>query len=668
MTEKKHHLHPTIGLIITLIAVVAIIFYICTFKIIDNDFWWHVKAGELMWKSQSLIHTEPFSYVLAGQPYTSSHEWLSQIIFYLVFRTGGVTAAILLRGLLVAIAALVLLSIDIWSACLTAPLVILVMYVFRPSLMVRPQLFSILLVALTLLILFRYVQRAEKKLTTDARRLVLACSLLLTQLLWVNLHGGVAIFGVLFIAAFLVQGWWDWYIAQASQQEHALRELQFRGILFGAACVFMLASPNFFQTFWDLYQHRFDRTIPLVREWMPLSVVEYIKKVLPFGILTVTALFVRRRAWMLCGLIILVTGILSLQAYRHCVIFGVACAAVTIFQLAGYAPWTNIRDRMLCYPTMLFGANILVLGVLWLALWQHDSNVIFRNNNFGFGVNIAVQGAVDFTEKEKITGTLFNTYNNGGYILYRCSPRCQVFADGRNIQYGYPFLQKLMDAGTNPARWKELDAKYHFTYAIVEYRATPQYGQLLPYITNIEDDASWKLVYLDDNAAVYVRDLPQNAVIIQKDAYMILSPKALEFSDTLDALPEDQWSTAEAELQRIRRESPESIKPLLLLGNRYLATHRIDSAEKVALEAMHAQPYLPEVYELLGRISAEKQDWAEAGEYLEKAANYTHGEGQTINYDYLAMIFSKAGEQDRADFYHHKAVAAGQSSPVRSDP
>jgi hypothetical protein len=31
----------------------AAVVYLCAFKVMDRDFWWHVKAGEIMWKTGS---------------------------------------------------------------------------------------------------------------------------------------------------------------------------------------------------------------------------------------------------------------------------------------------------------------------------------------------------------------------------------------------------------------------------------------------------------------------------------------------------------------------------------------------------------------------------------------------------------------------------------------
>src|SRR5438132_542634 len=105
LSPARHARKPSVAAILRLafeglfLAVaIAIIVYICLFKLIDSDFWWHVKAGELMWNARALIRVEPFSYVLVGKPYGALHEWLAQILFYLVFRAGGVTAAIVLRA------------------------------------------------------------------------------------------------------------------------------------------------------------------------------------------------------------------------------------------------------------------------------------------------------------------------------------------------------------------------------------------------------------------------------------------------------------------------------------------------------------------------------------------------------------------------------------------
>lgn len=660
-------LHYVLGSFIVLSAVLGIAIYICLFKLIDNDFFWHVKSGEIMWKTGALIREEPYSYVLANKPYGALHEWLAQIVFYLWFQATGVTGAILMRGVLSATAALILLSIDLRSVIVTAPIAIIALYFHRASLMVRPQLFTIVLLAAFLGAVIRFLQRSAHATPATRQWKALFVTLLPLQILWVNLHGASAIFGALITGALLLQCFYDWMRSNAEEEE-GRRALHCSMILAACVALAMLASPNLFKTFVDMYMHRFDGTIPLVREWMPLIWHDYATDVLPFGILAAVSVLLSRRSWIFCSTLLLVTGYLSLLAYRHCIIFVLICFGIFIFQLSSYEPWLRLRTRLLRFPILAALGSVIVMLALLFGMYERDLKTVFRNNDFGFGMNIPVIKAADFVEQKNLRGTLFNTYNQGGYLLYRFASERKVFADGRNIEYGYPFIQKILDAGTNPARWKELDRQYRFTYAIVEFKSMPEYGMMRPYIDNFEQDPSWTLVYLDDNATVYVRNLPQYKDIIKQYAYNFLTPNALEFTDVLEKLPANNWPRIEKELLRVAKSDEKSIKPRLILGNKYFEQGKLAEAKSIALEALRAGPYHSEIHELLGRIASENQDWSEAGMYLEKAAELVTKGGPGINYDYLAMIFSKAGENDKAEYYHRKAVRAGQASPVIDQP
>ena len=54
------------------------------FRISDPDTWWHLKTGELIWKTLAIPRADPFSYTIAGQAWVS-FEWLSQVLFAAVF-------------------------------------------------------------------------------------------------------------------------------------------------------------------------------------------------------------------------------------------------------------------------------------------------------------------------------------------------------------------------------------------------------------------------------------------------------------------------------------------------------------------------------------------------------------------------------------------------------
>ena len=55
---------------------------------VHNDTWWHLRLGREMWQSGSLLQTEHFGYLIAGTP-VHNLEWLTQILFFLLFSIGG---------------------------------------------------------------------------------------------------------------------------------------------------------------------------------------------------------------------------------------------------------------------------------------------------------------------------------------------------------------------------------------------------------------------------------------------------------------------------------------------------------------------------------------------------------------------------------------------------
>ena len=56
----------------------------------DPDLWGHIKFGEDIWSELSIPKTDPYSYTAFGLPWVN-HEWLAEIIFFLIFNLAGST-------------------------------------------------------------------------------------------------------------------------------------------------------------------------------------------------------------------------------------------------------------------------------------------------------------------------------------------------------------------------------------------------------------------------------------------------------------------------------------------------------------------------------------------------------------------------------------------------
>src|SRR6185295_20146881 len=52
------------------------------------DFWWHLKAGEIIVTTRSIPKTDLFSFTAAGHQFILQN-WLVEVIYYTTYRVGG---------------------------------------------------------------------------------------------------------------------------------------------------------------------------------------------------------------------------------------------------------------------------------------------------------------------------------------------------------------------------------------------------------------------------------------------------------------------------------------------------------------------------------------------------------------------------------------------------
>jgi len=105
-------------------------------------------------------------------------------------------------------------------------------------------------------------------------------------------------------------------------------------------------------------------------------------------------------------------------------------------------------------------------------------------------------GAVEWIERERPEGRIFNRYRWGGYLIWRLWPEYRVFVDGRTDLYGDRALEDYVEIATAGPRAMELLQAYGVRWAVV--RPEDALGTLLAC-------EGWELAYQDGVAAVWVR-------------------------------------------------------------------------------------------------------------------------------------------------------------------
>ncbi len=156
-----------------------------------QDYWWYLRIGREALTTGAIPTADALTWSRAGAPVVY-HSWGAAVLFWLVYRAGGLTLTVLLRGVLLALtyglvfAAARRLGGAPRGAALATLLAALAS---SNNWSLRPQLLAYPLFALALYLLIRW--------QTGDRRAVWGLPAL--ALLWVNLHGS-------FVMLFLLGG------------------------------------------------------------------------------------------------------------------------------------------------------------------------------------------------------------------------------------------------------------------------------------------------------------------------------------------------------------------------------------------------------------------------------------------------------------------------------
>jgi len=179
------------------IAAAAVAFSLAAgFAPSDPDMYWHLASGRWMLDHHEILWSDVFSTTIAGRPYALG-EWLGEVVLALAFAAGSWPGLVLLRSVLVAVAAFCAarLSRRGGASVAAAALVLAIGFVATRSRWTdRPALFTFVLFPLVLELLF--AARA------GSRRALLVIPPIL--LLWANLHGGYVV-GLALVGAFAAE-------------------------------------------------------------------------------------------------------------------------------------------------------------------------------------------------------------------------------------------------------------------------------------------------------------------------------------------------------------------------------------------------------------------------------------------------------------------------------
>jgi hypothetical protein len=481
----------------------ALLFIWFSPEVADSDTWWHLKTGQYIFQTHQLPDPDPFAFTTknAGAAYPDepivrhfnlTHEWLSQIIFYLAYAAGGFAGLIILRALLlIAVCGLTGLVAHrrtgsfYWAlAAAVATGTVANRYVSD-----RPFLFSFFLVAATFAIL-------------EYRRWMWALPPMF--LFWANVHGG-------FFLGWVILGV---YCAEAVFFRGSKLTAEDRKLFLVSAVSIAISTlnPNFLEPLRMTMLYRQSKLQVRLWEWQHTALWPLEPFQIMLFVCLAAMLVAGRRARFTDWIFFLGFTFAAIWAVRNVMIF----AIVAPFLIAAYFPW----KRALPPIAEFAAAGLLVLGI-GTAVAQ-GSGLQFRASEWKYP-----WGAAKFLEDHHVTSPMLNSYGDGGFLTWRLWPQEKVFIDGRalsdNVFQDFTKIAYNI-AGSDP---RQLLAKYGIETIILdgfEYTSGEPY-RLIP-VLSLSKPVEWQLVYGDATAVIFMRHLPQGVAPID-NAYAMNAMEAM---------------------------------------------------------------------------------------------------------------------------------------------
>ena len=495
LSQYSNHRYAIIaGLILLCIA----IFIIYAFPLFDPDLWWHMKLGEYMVENLTLKPDHSIYSWTVADPNWIYNAWVPEVVFYIAHKIGGVMALHILHYLfLFSIMGLFLYFNYKLGQSLNPFYLLLMLSVFISlylNAILRPEMFSIVFVTLTAFIYFYSISKGKNLFWLYP----------VLMLIWVNSHG-VFVFGIIFITTAFIGELIHYSIRRNALSKQILMHFFISVVLSYVALIVTpygpkwilsivkyFTDPKFMQQARELIAYK-----SVFAFYHPTKYILIAMAVLYF-LMSIYIFFAKRYfnivLMLLNGLFIYLSFMYARTAYLYLPVF--------YFSIVYLMSISNIMPRLSRLSPIFLAGFLLFSG--WTVHWTIYYPLRYNYSGSGVGEYMPEKTA-DFLLKHKLEGPIFNTYEIGGYLLWRLYPEYRVFIDPRHGPYTKHLsddyrqfeIGNIFEAFTN---------KYSFKTAVVKL-------EWIVLITNFFKSPDWKLVYFDTSAATFTHKtakMPEN--------------------------------------------------------------------------------------------------------------------------------------------------------------
>jgi hypothetical protein len=416
-----------------------VIFLLALAPIHSNDFWWHLKLGQLI-AAEGAIPSRDVFHFTAETTRLLNFSWGSELFLYALYSTGGFVLLILFRGLIIlATFALIVRICRLRTSSHSLVLFILIIIALNSAdyWFIRPELFTFLFFAVTVYLVERSIQKGGLTI------LALPC----VAIIWVNCHHGF-LAGILYIvlnwialALHLIPESWETGVDTKSHLSTKWYHLSFF-----LTFIALIGNPFTYHSY--LLPFRLVERLSLfshLTEWQsPDFASDW--PFIAYMFLFFLGLFRRgRRADLRSLLIAFVFLHLALTSRRHIFLFCVASIPVVVTSWSGIPalfgfPQRIFREKKKKTPIPAAHTGSIMLTVLvlgWGGRFIIETNKLDtakRDEKLVESGYFPVEGCT-YLMSTDLHRKLFVYDGWGGYILWHLHPERTIYYDGRGT-YG----------------------------------------------------------------------------------------------------------------------------------------------------------------------------------------------------------------------------------------
>ncbi len=488
VSTKRVWFLPSVGVLVFVLIFWTGLFFMPQMLNGDGDLGRHLVTGNLILTTGKIPTQDVFSYTMAGAPLVPK-EWLSQVLFALVYRAAGLNGVAWLTAFILA-ATCALLTLGLgrfgvraFTAFAAGCTAFVVGYLHA---LTRPHIIGWLFFLICLLVLESYRQKNNRR----------ALWLLpVAMVVWANLHGGfisgLALVGFYVLGAALEKKW-----RQAA-------ELAALGSVLLLASFINPAGPQL--VIHNIVTVQSSFLVDLTVEFQSPNF--HTISTWPFVALLLSAFVIvargkRRLDWT--PLLLLVGwGAFALYSARYIPLYGLAALLVLaplaeslidakMPALSRFLTRTDALDR-LSWGWMW--AIVAVVGLI--GLQQSGTKLDVRGMGNTFDPHVFPIAAVDTLKESMPAGNMFNEFTWGGYLLYRLWPTQHVFIDGWTDSYTEALTREYLQVLNAAPGWDATLDRYNVQWVIVP--------PTRPLAARLDASPTWLRRYEDETAGVWVR-------------------------------------------------------------------------------------------------------------------------------------------------------------------